>query len=90
MSLSLAPASSYISTAYDVSIVEVNMCCLIFTATFIPVTFLQLWFGEKIPSHWVLRIAAFLLLSGSWFRSISLATDTFWPVLIGQTIISLA
>ena len=90
MSLSLAPASSYISTAYDVSIVEVNMCCLIFTVTFIPMTFLQWWLSSKIPSHWILRLAALLLLVGSWFRSISLATNTFWPVLIGQTIISLA
>jgi hypothetical protein len=40
MSLTLAPASSYISLAYNVSIVEVNMCCLIFTVTFIPMTFL--------------------------------------------------
>lgn len=56
-SLCLSPASGPIAVAYSVPDVEVNMCGIIFTATFVPMTFVAMWMYKNMRSHTVLRIS---------------------------------
>ncbi len=68
LSLCLAPASTDIARAYNVSILQVNMCGIIFTATFIPMTFMSMWMYKAMGTHTVLRIASVMMLVGGWGR----------------------
>lgn len=68
LSLALAPASPFLATAYSVSIVEANMCGMIFTATFVPMTFASMWMYKALKTDTVLRIACFIILVGGWMR----------------------
>jgi hypothetical protein len=36
----------------------------------------------------VLTIAATLQIAGGWIRSYAILTDSFWPILLGTTILS--
>ena len=89
VSLCLSPASTYLASAYQVSVLEVNMCGIIFTATYIPMTFASMWLYNRFCTDTVLRFACILLLAGGWVRMLSSNGD-FLPVLLGQIIISLA
>ncbi len=89
LSLCLAPASPFLATAFNVSILEVNMCGISFTATFVPMTFVSMWMYKAIRTDNVLRIACVAMLFGGWIRMFA-AKGAFWPVLLGQIIISLA
>jgi uncharacterized membrane protein YdjX (TVP38/TMEM64 family) len=82
LSLCLAPASPFLATAYAVSIVEVNMCGIAFTATFVPMTFVSMWMYKTLKTDTVLRIACFIMLLGGWMRMFA-ADGLFWPVLVG-------
>lgn len=82
LSLCLAPASSALAVAYEVSILQVNMCGIIFTATFIPMTFISMWMYKAMGTHTVLRIASVLVLIGGWGRMFALNGE-FWPILLG-------
>ena len=89
LSLALAPASSDLARAYNVSILQVNMCGIIFTATFIPMTFISMWMYKVMGTHTVLRIASVMMLVGGWGRMYAIQGE-FWPVLAGQVVVSLA
>ena len=82
LSLCLAPASSALAEAYKVSILQVNMCGIIFTATFIPMTFISMWMYKAMGTHTVLRIASVMVLIGGWGRMYALNGE-FWPILLG-------
>ena len=82
VSLCLSPASIYLAKAYHVPALEVNMCAIIFTATFVPMTFLSIWMYNTMKSDTVLRIASLLMLLGGWIRLWAL-NGSFWPVLLG-------
>ena len=82
LSLCLAPASSELARAYNVSILQVNMCGIIFTATFIPMTFISMWMYKSMGTHTVLRIASVMMLVGGWCRMYALKGE-FWSILVG-------
>lgn len=89
LSLALAPASTDLARAYNVSILEVNMCGIIFTATFIPGTFASMWMYKAMRTDTVLRIASLMTLVGGWCRMYAVK-GSFWSILVGQVIISFA
>ena len=91
LSLALSPASLYLAAAYKVPVIEVNMCGVIFTATFVPMTFAAMWMYKVMPTHRVLQISCVMQLVGGWCRMwADVENHKFWPVLVGQIIISLA
>lgn len=81
-SLCFSPASTQLAQAYSVPIVEVNMCAVIFTATFVPMTFVAMWMYKVMKVDTVLRIANLMLLVGSWIRMLAKEGE-FWPVFVG-------
>lgn len=89
VSLCLSPASTYLASAYHTSILQVNMCGIIFTATYIPMTFASMWLYKQYATDTVLRLACVLMLAGGWVRMLAYE-GVFWPVLVGQIIVSLA
>lgn len=81
-SLCLSPVTGNLAVAYDVSVVEVNMCGIIFTATYVPFTFVSMWLYKVLDTHQVIRIACFTVLIGAWIR-ILCPLYGFWVVLMG-------
>ena len=65
------------------------MCGIAFTATFVPMTFAAMWMYKALKTDTVLRIACVIMLIGGWMRMFA-ADGQFWPVLVGQIIVSLA
>lgn len=67
------------------------MCGIIFTATFVPMTFASIWMYKEMKSDTVLKWGCVLMLVGGWIRMSSNAENhSFWPILLGQILISLA
>lgn len=87
MSLSMSPQSSLLKYAYHVGTQEINMCSTIFSATYIPMTFMTMWMYQKMPSNYVIRIGCVNFIIGAWVRMIA-SDGSFWPILLGQTIMS--
>jgi hypothetical protein len=82
LSLCLSPVTGNLSVAYNVSVLEVNMCGIIFTATFVPLTFVSMWLYKVMDTHHVIRIACLITLFGGWIR-ILCPLYGFWVVLMG-------
>lgn len=66
------------------------MCSTIFSATYIPMTFVTMWLYSKFPPQFVIRIGCVFFITGCWFRSIAAETNRFWAILVGQAWMSLA
>ena len=67
------------------------MCGIIFTATFVPMTFVCIWMYKELKTDTVLRWACVIMLLGGWIRMwADVENHSFWPVLLGQILISLA
>lgn len=87
---SLVPAATYIAAAYDINVIAVTLSAIIFCVTYIPMTFVAIyWFQHMRPSV-VFRIACVNAVAGGWLRTISLETSTFNVILVGFTVISLS
>lgn len=65
-----------------------NSCAIVFTATYIPMSFLTAWMYTHMRISTVLRAGAITICVGSWIRNICTLTSTFWPVIVGTTILS--
>lgn len=84
VSLCLSPATGKIAVAYQVPVVEVNMCGIIFTATFVPFTFVSIWMYKVMTTDLVLRISCVMMFVGGWCRMwADVDNHEFWPVLVG-------
>lgn len=59
------------------------MCSTIFSATYIPMTFMTMYLYSRLPSPYVIRIGCCFFLSGCWIRSLSDSNGEFWPILLG-------
>lgn len=91
VSLCIAPATGELAQAYQVPVVEVNMCGIIFTATFVPFTFVSIWMYKVMTTGLVLRISCVMMFIGGWCRMwADVENHKFWPVLVGQVIVSCA
>lgn len=60
LSLCLSPVTGNLAEAYLVPVVEVNMCGIIFTATYVPMTFVSMWMFKTFNTSTVLRFAILL------------------------------
>lgn len=66
------------------------MTSIIFSISYIPMTFVAIWMFKAMRPSTAFRIACVLALIGAWIRSFSLTTSRFGMILIGYTIISLS
>ena len=49
MSLSMSPQAELLIDAYCISVLQVDMCSTIFSATYIPMTFIAMFMYSKLP-----------------------------------------
>jgi hypothetical protein len=90
VTLCLTAQSKYIASAYGISVVYVNACAIVFTATFIQMFFVSAKMYTDMRISTVLRIGAVILTAGTWIRYLAVVTSTFWPVLVGTTVLSMS
>lgn len=89
ISICLTPVSQSIKEAYDVPLLAVSFCTLVFGLTSIPMFFISMKLLTAYPTANVLRLGCFFLVFGGWIRMITLFDSSpFWPILTGATIIS--
>jgi hypothetical protein len=72
---SLTPAAVDISKAYGISIGRVNMCSIIFSIFYPPMSFLAIYMFKIMSVSSVLRLGALNLFLGGWFRLLAVSTD---------------
>jgi hypothetical protein len=60
----------------------------VYNATYVPMTFLAMYMFNKMTIDWPIRVASILFLAGAWVRSLFVFGNSFWPLMIGQTLIS--
>jgi hypothetical protein len=66
----------------------VLFCSMVFSLMTILMTFHAIKLYQVYEFKTVLQIAAACLLAGSWVRSFAPVVDSFWPIVLGQTIAS--
>ena len=81
MSLSMSPQAELLIDAYCISVLQVDMCSTIFSATYIPMTFIAMFMYSKLPPQYVIRTGCFLFVTGAWFRYLTYFNGSFWPIL---------
>jgi hypothetical protein len=86
---SLTPAAVEIHIAYGVPVSRVNMCSIIFSILYPPMSFLAIYMFKHLKITTVLRLGAINLFLAGWFRMLVVTEDAFWPVLVGYGWLSL-
>ena len=91
ISITLTPCSTLVSEAYNVSLLQVNLCTLCFGMTAVPMGFASMKIYTVFSSAWTLRLGSLVLLAGCWIRQLSTYDNNkFWPIVTGSFVISLA
>jgi len=90
LSITFTTASTLISNAYGVPLLQVNLCTLCFYITSVPMFFISMKMYTVVSTSWTLRLGCLILVLGSWFRQLSTKNDQFWPILTGSFIVSLS
>jgi len=68
ISLCLSPCALLVKEAYDVPLIEVNFCLLVFGLTSVPMFFISMKLLTTYSTANVMRLACFFLTLGGWFR----------------------
>lgn len=87
---SLTPISEPLSKAFQVPVIEVTMTSIIFSITYIPVTFVAIKMFQEMKLTTVFRTACAIVVVGAWIRTSSADNQNFGWILTGYTVISLA
>ena len=90
MCLAIAPVAKEVAIAYNVNVLTVNMCSIIFSATYVIFTFVAMPLYTKINFCTVIRLGCVIMCTGCWVRSMCYFTKDFWPVLLGSIWLSCA
>ena len=82
--MSIAPVARPIQDAFQLrSTIPVNLCAMSFSFCSIPMTFVAVWAFSNYSTNRVMRCATTLQYFGAMFRTISIVSGWFWPVLFG-------
>ena len=65
-----------------------SMNVLVWRIQAVPMNFVSIWLYKHYSVRYVLTIAATLQIAGGWIRSYAILTDSFWPILLGTTVLS--
>lgn len=83
----LALVAIDIAPAYGVSIFLVNTIAISAQIAYIPMSFVSIWMYQHYKMSFIVRIACFICMFGSWFRSLSpIFNDCFWTYNVGAII----
>lgn len=65
---------SYTNSGVDVPVSRVNMCSIIFSILYPPMSFLAIYMYKMMNISMVLRLGALNLFLGGWFRLLAIST----------------
>jgi hypothetical protein len=68
VSITLTPVAILIAAAYEVTLLDVNLCTLCFGITSVPMFFLSMKMFTVMSTASTLRLGAFFLCIGCWIR----------------------
>ena len=88
VAICLSAISVDVANAFDVPTSQVTWCAIVFTATYIPMSFVTIWLFKNLNSATVLRLGGTCTLVGAWIRSLA-TPGAFWPVILGNVVLSL-
>jgi hypothetical protein len=87
---SLTPVCQPLAVAFGVQTIVVTMSSIVFSITYIPMTFIAIKMFKEMKLSLVFRMAAVIAVSGAWIRVLSEKSKNFFWILVGYTVISLA
>ena len=87
---SLTPVCQPLAVAFKVQTIVVTMSSIVFSITYIPMTFVAIKIFKEMKLSTVFRIACVIAIAGSWIRVLAEENKNFYWVLAGYTLISLA
>lgn len=90
ISCCLTPIGYIIKDAYQVTLLEVDFCAIIFTLTYVIFTLLVMPLYNSFPIQWVIRLGCAVMVTGAWIRMFTFTNNIFWPVLFGTAVLSCA
>jgi hypothetical protein len=65
------------------------MTAIIFSLTYIPMTFVAIYMFRELSPTFTFRIACIICIAGGWIRSFTNISNGFGVILFGYTVISL-
>lgn len=84
----MSSVATFLAPVYNVSVLYVNMCALMFGATYVPCALLAIWLFETFSPSITLRLGSLVVCAGMWLRSGILIDNQFSFVLAGMTVVS--
>ena len=87
---SLTPVCQPLAVAFKVKTIVVTMSSIVFSITYIPMTFIAIKMFKEMSLSKVFRIACVIAIFGAWIRVLAEESKSFTWILIGYTVISLA
>lgn len=84
------PAATQLAEAYDVAVITVNLSAIIFSLTYIPMSFVAIYMYQHMRPSVVFRIGCANAIFGGWLRMFSVSTQSFAWILVGFIVISLS
>lgn len=87
---SLTPVATPLAKAFGVHVIIVTMTSIVFSITYVPMTFLAIKMFKDLRPSTVFRIGCVNVIIGAWIRVLSEESKNFLWILIGYTIISLS
>lgn len=87
---SLTPVCQPLAVAFKVHTIVVTMSSIVFSITYIPMTFIAIKMFKEMSLSTVFRIACVIAIIGAWIRVLAEQSKQFTWILVGYTVISLA
>ncbi len=87
---SLTPVCQPLAVAFKVQTIVVTMSSIVFSITYIPMTFVAIKLFKEVRLSTVFRIACIIAITGAWIRVLSEKSKNFFWILLGYSIISLS
>jgi len=87
---SLTPVCKPLAVAFQVHTIIVTMSSIVFSITYIPMTFIAIKMFKEMKLSTVFRIASVIAILGGWIRVLAEESKSFYWILVGYTVISLS
>ncbi|KAJ8682012.1 hypothetical protein QAD02_017804, partial [Eretmocerus hayati] len=80
--------SNIITRYYNVSPLWVDCTAMSYMFYYIPFIFPATYISELVGIRWTLIFGGFLSCLGAWIKSYAVSPDSFWLVLVGQSVVA--
>ena len=85
-----APISQVLAEIYEVHLLVVNLCVMIFLIGFVPMNFVSIWLYKRFKTMHVVVASTLITVVFAWLRLLMFPTNSFVIALIMTIPIALA